>query len=252
MLITYATQATPGLRNEDYVVAGPSWVVVLDGATARPEIDSGCRHQVTWLVRRLAGELAGRLTQESGTALADLLADAITATCAAHGGGCDLDNPDSPSATVAVLRRNGDLLDWLVLSDSSVVVDTGADVIVATDDRTARLPSYTVEAVRAARNDPSGFWVASTRPEAAYEAVTGAAPVREVRRAGVFSDGGARLVERFHLVGWAELLDLMEEKGPCEVLRRTRAAEAAETAQEQARRRGKRYDDATAVLVRLP
>src|SRR5689334_16883747 len=38
--ITYATQAAPGVVNEDYVVAGPGWAVVLDGATAPAGVDS--------------------------------------------------------------------------------------------------------------------------------------------------------------------------------------------------------------------
>ncbi|WP_329518546.1 protein phosphatase 2C domain-containing protein [Spirillospora sp. NBC_01491] len=242
--------------NEDFVVAGPDWVVVLDGATARPGVDSGCRHDPAWLVRRLGGALAGRLAAGAagaagagggGEPLSELLAGAIEMVCAAHAGTCDLDNPDSPSATVAMLRRRGDALDWLVLADSPVLVDTG-EVLVLRDGRVDRLPSYTVEAVRAARNSPGGFWVASTRPEAAYEALGGALPLKEVRRAAVLSDGASRLVERFAVLGWPDLLDLLDRDGPAEVIRRTREAEAAE---EQAGERGKRYDDATAVMVRF-
>lgn len=251
MRILYATESTPGRPNEDYVVAGPGWAVVLDGATARPGVHGGCGHGAGWLVRNLAGGLATRLAGEHGEPLADLLADAIAAGCEAHADTCDLGNPDSPSATVAMLRRYGETLDWLVLADSPLVLDLGGEVRVVRDDRVDRLPGYTTEAVRAARNSPGGFWVASTRPDAAYRAVTGNVPVKEVRCAGIFSDGAARLVERFGLMDWAGLLRLLDEAGPAELIRRTRAAERAETDAERSRRRGKHHDDATAVFVRF-
>jgi hypothetical protein len=57
------------------------------------------------------------------------------------------------------------------------------------------------------------------------------------------------LVERFGLVDWRGLLDLLTTGGPEELIYRTRQAELAETDDEQATRRGKKHDDATAVLV---
>jgi hypothetical protein len=251
MQVTYASTATPGQANEDYVVGGPDWALVLDGATKRAEVDSGCVHGPGWLVRTLAGQLAGRLAAELGEPLPDLLAEAIKATCDTHGASCDLGNPDSPSATVVMLRRHKDKLDWLVLADSSLVLDVDGEIWAVVDDRTARLPSYTTEAVRAARNSPDGFWVASTRPEAAYQAVTGSITADQVRRAGLFSDGATRLVERYGQLDWPGLLDLLDSHGQQAVIQHTRAAEQAETGAERAGRRGKRHDDATAVLVRF-
>jgi hypothetical protein len=249
MKITHATESTPGGLNEDYVVTGPGWVVVLDGATKGAGLDTGCIHSVGWLVRRLAGELAQRLSLELETSLTDLLADAIKSTCAAHAGTCDLDNPDSPSSTVAILRTHGDTVDWLVLADSPILLDLNGEIEVILDDRIANLPAYTYEAVRALRNSPEGFWVASTRPDAAHEAVTGSAPLSAVRRAAVFSDGGSRLTEWFGLLDWPGLLDLLGEEGPTELIRLTREAEATLTEERRAVLRGKHHDDATAVLV---
>jgi len=249
MKITYATESTPGGLNEDYVVTGPGWVVVLDGATMRPGLDTGCVHGVAWLVRHLAGELAQRLALELETSLPDLLADAIKSTCAAHAGSCDLDNPDSPSSTVAILRAHGDTIDWLVLADSPILLDLDGDLQVVLDDRIAHLPDYSLEAVRALRNSPEGFWVAGTRPDAAHEAVTGSAPLSSVRRAAIFSDGGSRLTEWFGLLDWPGLLHLLGEEGPSELIRLTREAEATLTEERRAVLRGKHHDDATAVLV---
>ncbi|TDD72785.1 hypothetical protein, partial [Actinomadura rubrisoli] len=223
---------------------GPGWVVLLDGATAPPGVDSGCRHDPAWLVRRLGGQIAARMALEDGKPLPDLVAESIKVTVEVHMG-CDLENPDSPSATVSLLRQRGDVVEWFVLADSPIVVDVG-EVLVFRDDRVDRLPSYTAEAVRGARNSPGGFWVASTRPEAAYEGLTGEVPVEGLRRAAVLRDGASRLVEKFGEMGWDGLLRLLDEEGPRELVRRTRVAEASGTVE-----RGKRFDDATAVLVRF-
>src|SRR6266540_855258 len=104
MRITFATEPTPGRPNEDLVVAGAGWAAVLDGATAPAGVDSGCVHDVPWLVRHLGGELGRLMLVKPGMPLADLLERAITGVCAAHGPQCDLENPDSPSSTVTMLR----------------------------------------------------------------------------------------------------------------------------------------------------
>ncbi|WP_309237114.1 protein phosphatase 2C domain-containing protein [Actinomadura sp. BRA 177] len=239
------SEATPGRENEDFVAAGPGWVVLLDGATAPPGVDSGCRHDPAWLVRRLGGRIAALLALEDGKPLPDLVAEAIKVTGEAHTGACDLQNPDSPSATVSLLRRRGEVVEWFVLADSPIVVDVG-EIMVFRDDRVDHLPSYTLEGVRRSRNSPGGFWVASTKPEAAYEGLTGEVPVDGLRRAAVLSDGASRLVERFEQMEWDELLQLLDEEGPRELVRRTRVTEATGT-----KPRGKQYDDATAVFVRF-
>ncbi|MER5393740.1 protein phosphatase 2C domain-containing protein [Saccharopolyspora sp. NPDC002686] len=237
MQATCATLATPGRVNEDYFAVGPNWAFVLDGATAPSGVDSGCAHDVPWLVHRLGAELAARLVV-SGKPLADLLAEAVESTCAAHADTCDLRNPSSPSSTVSILRA-GDEVEYLVLADSPIVFDHGAIV----DDRLDRLPSYTQEAVRDLRNHPDGFWVASTKPEAAYEALQGS--LNDISRAALLSDGASRYVEMFALSDWPNLLDLLEREGPTELLTRVRKAES--TAPKPAR--GKPHDDATAVFL---
>lgn len=140
-------------------------------------------------------------------------------------------------------------LDYLILADSPLIVDTDGHVHAIADERTAHLPDYSTEGVRAARNSPGGFYVASTKPDAAYKAIRGTLPTTTVRRAALLSDGAARLVERFGVIDWPELLDLLATDGPDELIQRTRQAELAETDPERATRRGKKHDDATAVLV---
>ena len=249
MQILHATEPTPGHVNEDFVITGATWAVVLDGASPAAGVDTGCIHDVPWYVQQLGTELARQLTDSATDALDTALAKAITATRRLHEHTCDLSNPDSPSATVATIRQRDAQLDYLTLADSPLIVDLDGHVDAITDDRTAHLPDYTVEGVREARNSPGGFYVASTQPEAAYQAIRGTLPVTSIRRAALLSDGAARLVERFQLADWQQLLDLLSTEGPEELIRRTRQSELAETNAERAGRRGKRHDDATAVLI---
>ena len=243
--ITYATRPGSERPNEDLVIAGPSWIVVLDGATAAAGVDSGCAHDVAWLVGRLGGALARRLAADDGAPLAAVLEAAIEAAGAAHSGTCDLGNPDSPSATVAMVRCGGrGRLEYLVLGDSAValsLVDGGVRVV--SDDRLDRLPGgrpYSLELVRRMRNAPGGFWVAGARPEAARESLVGEMDATGVRGAGVFTDGVTRLAEWYGW-SWEAVLGLLAGEGPAAVIAAVRELEA-----ERGPVRGKRHDDATA------
>lgn len=62
-----------------------------------------------------------------------------------------------------------------------------------TDDRMAHLPDYSYAAVIAAQNTPGGYYVASTLPDSAYQAVHGSIPASSVRTAALLSDGASRL-----------------------------------------------------------
>jgi hypothetical protein len=95
-IYAYATEGSPGRVNEDYAACGTGWAVVLDGATASPGVDSGCIHDVLWLVRHLATAVTRRILLAAAP-LPDLLAESIEETREAHAGTCDLQNPDSPS-----------------------------------------------------------------------------------------------------------------------------------------------------------
>lgn len=249
MQITFASRSAPGRHNEDLVVAGPNWVAVLDGATPMPpEFDSGCIHSVPWLVRHLGAHLASRLGTGDERPLADLLAAAITATVADHADTCDMSNPDSPSATVTLVRETAGRVDYLVLCDSPLLLDRGEpEPTVCRDDQIDHLTDRTFAGVSKARNTDGGFWVAGTRPEAASHAVTGTVGTADLRHVAVLTDGGARLVERFGTMSWQQLLQLLITTGPEGLIDATRAAESRHTDV----RGGKVHDDATAVLITL-
>jgi hypothetical protein len=245
MDVTFATEATPGRPNEDHLIATASFVIVIDGVTVPAGVRTGCMHDVPWLVRNLADLLVAGLSDDEHATLRAVTADAIRLLRRRHEATCDLINPDSPSATLAMLRRRGGELDYLVLCDSSVVLERHDGYEVITDDRTARLPAYDIASVARLRNASGGFWVASTDPRAAGEALAGTLPVDQVRRAVVLSDGAARYVERFGHT-WADLFGLAERDGPRAVLEAVREAESAVAPGQ--RIRGKQFDDATLAL----
>ncbi|TQS41874.1 protein phosphatase 2C domain-containing protein [Cryptosporangium phraense] len=253
MQITVASDPAPGHLNEDFVVVGPDWVVMLDGATPAAGVDSGCTHGVPWLVRRLAAALSGALVLRPEAGLSDVLADAILRTRDEHGDACDLDSPDSPSSTVAILRAGAASYDYLVLADSPVLVDVGeVEPVVINDERSAFLPDYSNATVRKARNHDGGFWVASTVPEAAAHALTGSVPRPDVRSAAVLTDGASRYTDVLGLGTWGDLLAHLRTDGPGSLIRAVRTAEREQLPPESRERSGRRrkgHDDATAAVV---
>ena len=167
------------------------------------------------------------------------------------------------------MRLKDTALEYLVLGDVTVLIDTADGIQVITDDRvdkTARAerdeadryPFGSAEkqaallrmkhAELAARNQPGGYWVAAADPFAAQHAITGEVPLDSVRRVAVLTDGAARLVALFGLLDWPDVLDVLEQNGPTELIRRVRAIEAADPSCMKWAR-NKRSDDATAVYA---
>jgi hypothetical protein len=267
MEVRLATEAAPGRpENEDAALAVGSLVAVFDGVTQPAGIDVGCQHGPAWYVRQLVARLTAAYSATPDETLPALLAAAIDAVRADHGGGCDLRHPGTPAASVAMLRDVGDQVDYLLLSDTFVVLDDGDDLAVVVDKRFERIITSVRKAAlvpgaigtddHAARtrwateqkwahtNQPNGYWIAAANPYAAHEAVTGTAPAV---RAALLTDGAACAVEQFGLFDWAGVLDLLTTSGPAELIRRVRVAELADV-DGAARPRYKRHDDATAGL----
>jgi hypothetical protein len=254
-----------GQPNEDFVAATPVAVVLLDGAGTPPGSESGCAHGVAWFVRRLGSALLGSMMRDDDSDLRACLAASIADVRSLHEDTCELSHPGSPSATVIAVKVQQEALDYLVLADSVLVLDFSTELRVVTDDHEAKIgarfrgqmdvsPNDTpehenahreyVENLRAHRNRPGGFWVASTDPEAAGQALTGSVPRAQVHAAAVLSDGASRLVDRFGLATWGEVLKTLDMQGPRELLRRVREAEAGDPTGSRWPR-GKTHDDAS-------
>lgn len=246
--VDQATAAGTGHRNEDRAETGSGWALVLDGASEHPQVRTGCVHGVSWLVDQLRIQLAAALGRGDGWSLPVLTAEAIAATRDQHSA-CDLANPDSPSATLAIVRADGDSVEILVLGDCAVVLaHQDGTVRAVTDDRVERLPGgrpYSLELVREHRNRLGGFWVASTAPDAAHQAVSTTVPRAALRSVHLVTDGVTRLVSGFGW-SWEQLATALSSEGPGQVINQVRQLERA-----QPLPRGKPHDDATAVRVRL-
>ncbi|HEX7746294.1 MAG TPA: hypothetical protein VF462_13655 [Micromonosporaceae bacterium] len=270
MQVWSATEPAPGRQeNEDLVFHHGDLVGVLDGATVPDGFDTGCVHGPAWYVRQLAARLAVAAAARPAATLAGHLAAAILGVRSEHADRCDLDHPGTPSSTVCLLRRTADQVDFLVLCDSPLVIDLGDRVEVVTDGRLAvaaedlRRTAVAVPGAdpatalhramqlqRQNMNRTHGYWVAAANPDAAYHALTGTLPLfgePRLRRAALLTDGAAGAVDRFALVSWPALLDLITEHGPGELIRRVRTAEHADR-DEGVGVRFKRHDDASAVL----
>ncbi|MFI7657956.1 hypothetical protein ACIBTW_03630 [Micromonospora parva] len=263
MRVGMATSAgTADRSNEDFVGAVPGAVVLLDGAGI-PGAEALCSHGVAWYTHRLGGALLGHLSRGDGRELAAILATAIGEIAAEHSDTCDIADPSSPQATVAMVRAHQDRLDWLLLADSFLVVDqVDGGPLVITDERemTARrecsaplvgiareTPEYDwvrascATALRARRNQPGGYWIAKDDPRAAWEAVTGSRSLADLNGVALLSNGASRIVSPYGRTDWPGVLDLLRTSGPAGVIARVRQAEAQATGGADAHR----PDDAT-------
>lgn len=132
--------------NEDFAGLTPTAAVLLDGA-GLSGTETLCCHGVAWYSRTLGGALLRKLADDDGADLRDILAFAIDQTADAHRDTCDLDDPGTPSATVLIARFGPQRVEYLVLADSVLLVETaGGEPLVLTDDREAEIGrSYRAE-----------------------------------------------------------------------------------------------------------
>ncbi|WP_046499728.1 protein phosphatase 2C domain-containing protein [Streptomyces odonnellii] len=228
-------------------------LVVLDGVTP-PAGDDGCVHGVPWFTARLGGALAELSGSRWDMTLAEVLATSISRTADAHRDTCDLSHVRTPQATVVLARWDGDGVEHLVLSDSTLLLESPDGAVRAVlDDRLDRVPRAALRSVTSAdalRNAEGGFFTAAADPGVAARAVTGRTPAAQIRSLLALTDGAARWVDVFREGGWADCLALVRKNGPQELIDRVRAAEYADP-EGTAFRRGKASDDATVTFVEL-
>ena len=266
-----AEPGAPGRPNEDFAAAAPGIAVLLDGAGTPPGRDTGCAHGVAWYARALGGLLLAGACDDA-LALREVLGRGIEQVSQLHAGTCDLRHPATPAATVIIIRKTEGDLEYLVLSDSVLLLQPWhGEPRAITDDRLAAIaaprrpppggpppgtPAY--DAAREAyfsqlddaRNQPGGFWVAAADPAAAMQAITAAESASALSAVALLSDGASRLADRYHLATWAGICAILAEHGPAGLIRQVRAAEAADPA---GRRwpRSKISDDAAVIWWQL-
>ncbi|MET9296756.1 protein phosphatase 2C domain-containing protein [Streptomyces sp. NPDC003077] len=279
MRVELATEpGNPQRPNEDYAsVTAPASgqggvLVVLDGVTP-PEGEVGCTHGVPWFTTRLGGALLELSASHRDLTLIEALSSAVSRTADAHRATCDLSHVRTPQATVVAARWSAETVEYLVLSDSALLVeradgsvtpvlDTRLDVLTpevralraavrslprGSAERAAAAREYGA-AVEALRNVEGGFHTAAADPSVAARAVTGTLPREDVRALAALTDGATRWVETFREGSWADCLALVAKQGPQALIAHVRAAETADP-EGLTHPRGKRHDDATVVFV---
>ncbi|WP_333762823.1 integrase [Streptomyces sp. IBSBF 2390] len=272
MRVALATlPADPDRDNEDFAAAAPGAAVLLDGAGVGGA-ETGCTHGVAWFSSTL-GSLLLRGITDPVRPLADCLADSIVLVRSLHEDSCDLAYRASPTSTVVCARVGTGALEYLVLGDSSLLLtekDGGTAVVTdrrldevgkrlrgpvdalptGSPEHAAALADYR-DALTGLRNRPGGFWIAGPDPQAAEHALTGTVPLDSLASVTLLSDGATRLVDRFELADWQEVLAVLGSFGPDELISRVRDAEDDDP---DGRRwpRGKAYDDATVLHWVLP
>jgi hypothetical protein len=268
--IAFATESgSPGRPNEDVVLATPRLLVVADGASAPAGMDTGCVHGTAWYVNQLAAQIAACEASAPESGLKAVLADALASVAQSHADTCALDADGTPSASVGILRAAGATVDYLVLSDVTIVLGLPSRTEVICDDSIADLFDALRQAVWAAptgsaerearlrelvstqrklRNVDGGYWLAGATPHAAHHALTGSVHLADVGRAALMTDGAARLVDLFDEVAWDDTLTQLRATGPGDWIRRTRAVERTDPALTRWPRYKKSDDAAVAVV----
>jgi hypothetical protein len=251
---------SPDRPNEDYAAADRNVVVIVDGLTART--DTGCIHGVSWFAKKLANAVLnfGHLRP------VEALKSAIQHTATMHSDTCDLTNPATPCAAVAIVQVEGAHVHYLVLGDVTVVIANGDERVIsdqrinstALDHRAEadRLPTGSEaksaalvrmkQAEIAARNSPGGYWIAGADPVSAEHALTGDIAWSQSGRIALLTDGAARAVDLFAIFDWPEVLEILSDSGPRDLIARVRDVEHADATASRWPR-NKISDDATAV-----
>jgi hypothetical protein len=269
--VWYTEASSPTKPSEDFVLTGCGVAVVLDGLGTPAGLGTGCQHGTRWYTAQLGFHLARQAVAHPGQSLTEVTAEAIDCVSASHADTCDLDHPGTPSSSVTVLRVHDHTVDYLVLHDSTIVLDGPSGCTVVTDVRGHDVvreeheetqhhrigsPAHSeavrrlVTAQRPLRNHDGGYWVAAATPDAAYRAITGSVERTDVRRAALLTDGASSLVDCYQDLSWSSFLDMLEKKGPKDVVARVRELEKSDP--EGIRwPRYKTSDDATAAICLL-
>jgi hypothetical protein len=170
--------------NEDTWGSAGDLAWVLDGASRPPHASAA--ESATAFVARVSTEL----TRFGGSdqPLPAIVKQVIRAVAT--------DDVFTPAATLALARRRGDQLEWLLLGDASIFIETGDSVIHLTDSRLATVAVAEraawaasdgddrderwlalFDAEQELRNTAGGYWVLADVESAADHAITGTATV---------------------------------------------------------------------------
>jgi hypothetical protein len=230
-----------------------AWVI--DGADDPLADKAKCPHDATWYVRTLHQAIAQTLSEDRPL-LPVLLQRAIQHVKDVHEGECTNPFHRKPSAAICIFRSGSEAIDYLVLGDASILLESSDGVVHVTDRRLHRIGQdvrYTildrlaqgygyddplrtdllrqlVNREQNARNTATGYSIAAFDPGSAFDAVAESLPFScskpPIYRAALLSDGAERAMSTFGLCpNWPDFMKLVSTEGPVACINRIREAE---------------------------
>jgi len=113
-----------GRINEDFVGATTGLAVLLDGAGI-PNTEAICVHGVAWYASTLGSTMLSCCARREAADLRAVLARAIEEVAGRHRSTCDIANPSSPQATVAMVAVQDQTLHYLLWRTPSSFSERG-------------------------------------------------------------------------------------------------------------------------------
>lgn len=256
-----AAQVPPFQDSEDKIYVTRDTIIMLDGASAFTQAGISTSNYAECLGQNLCNILDGEL----GVSLQAGLAAAIDQTSRE----LRLSRGRSPSSTVTVVRRVGDVVEFLLLGDNLIAFP---DVTVSDDriarvgieerqeyqrrltsgtgyDRTHRAAMRELQRRQAAsRNQEGGYWIAEADPSAADHAIVGRRSLAQSPWAVLATDGAYKTMAHLGLDDWNVVRDANRDE-LTGILHQCQQWEAISDPDGRELPRAKRHDDKSLATI---
>lgn len=215
--------------NEDVWAAGDDYAFVLDGASGLGSHNRMApMSDACWLVRSLKNWLLLHLHEDRS--LEDIIRDGLKQLSQEYG---ECTGLESPSCTISCIRIRKGRLEYYVLGDSLLLIETEDRLYSFCDEAVekldglviARMQELSMEKMkpflemrpyvkdmlqkhRLMKNTPEGYWICDLSGAGLCHALQGSLPLNEVRRTALMSDGMMQLRE-FRRLDNTDFLDLL-------------------------------------------
>ncbi len=243
--------------NEDLVWTDDGAAIVLDGATGLTNRSfTDCDSDGQWYVETLTEEIEKRIYDNSP--LSDVVAAAIDDLATRYNELTDtatLEEHEIPSAAGAIFRWTDDELEYFVLGDCSLVIQTSDETIPIVGDGPRDLDQRVVDEMvsireqqaeisyqelraqvqpllvkhRKMKNQPNGYWALGIDNEAVKHAIMGRVSRDQIEFVVAFTDGFEPIYTLYDVFAdWDDLLSYLSHNGLNRAIRVLRAFEAAD------------------------
>ncbi len=244
--------------NEDLVWTDDGAAIVLDGATGVSDrVYSDFETDGKWYVQTLAEEIEKRI-YDSRT-LSDIIATSIERTATQYDelvwGGAEPEDHETPSAAGVIIRWTSTEIEYFVIADCSLIVQTGDGTLPIIGEGPRDLDQRIIDEMIAIReqeenisyqeiysriqpimtkhrklkNQPNGYWVLGLNKDAVEHAQTGTIDRKNVEFLVAFTDGFEPINTQFDaFADWDGVMKYIQHNGLDRAIRVLRAFENAD------------------------